>query len=181
MKRFILVFALFIASIAVSQAQYAYPTEISSRGGKIFAYGEKLEPTDAAQLLSEVGGLELGEDYLSYRKGYRTGVGLSVGGAAATVVGATTFYAGVIFVFMVSVPTSLAGQEPPIWPEAVMYAGGAMAVSGAALVVAGVPTACVYRHRIKKVTDEYNSTVTSQKPVATISPARSGIGIAINF
>ena len=180
MKRFILVFALFVTSVAVSNAQYAYPSEITSRGGKIFAYGEKLEPTDAAQLLSEVGGLELGEDYLSYRKGYRTGVGLSVGGAAATVVGTMAFYTGVVLVFAVSVPTSLAGQEPPIWPEAVMYAGGAVAVSGAALVVAGIPTACVYRHRIKKVTDEYNSTVTS-KPVVTFSPARSGIGIAMNF
>ena len=180
MKRFVLVFALFVTSVAVSNAQYAYPSEITSRGGKIFAYGEKLEPTDAAQLLSEVGGLELGEDYLSYRKGFRTGVGLSVGGAAATVVGTMAFYTGVVFVFAVSVPTSLAGKESPVWPEAVMYAGGAMAVSGAALVVAGIPTACVYRHRIKKVTDEYNSTVTST-PVVTFSPARSGIGIAMNF
>lgn len=180
MKRFILVFALFVTSVAVSNAQYAYPSEITSRGGKIFAYGEKLEPTDAAQLLSEVGGLELGEDYLSYRKGYRTGVGLSVGGAAAAVVGTMAFYTGVVFVLAVSVPTSLAGKELPIWPEAVMHAGGAVAVSGAALVVAGIPTACVYRHRIKKVTDEYNSTVTS-KPVVTFSPARSGIGIAMNF
>ncbi len=180
MKRFILVFALFVTSVAVSNAQYAYPSEITSRGGKIFVNGEQLAPSDAAQLLSDVGGLELGEDYLSYRKGYRTGVGLSVGGAAATVVGTMAFYTGVVFVLAVSVPTSLAGKDRPIWPEAVMHAGGAVAVSGAALVVAGIPTACVYRHRIKKVTDEYNSTVTS-KPVVTFSPARSGIGIAMNF
>lgn len=180
MRRFILVFALLFASAVVSRAQYAYPTELSSRCAKIYADGERLAPEEAAQLLNEVGGYSLGDDYLSYRKGYRAGVGMAVGGAAAAVVGTMAFYTGVVFVFAVSVPTSLAGQESPIWPEAVMYAGGAVAVSGAALVVAGVPTACVYRHRIKKVTDEYNSTVTS-KPVVTFSPARSGIGIAMNF
>ena len=181
MKRFLLVIALFLITAAASQAQYAYPTEITSRGSKILVQGEKLTPDQATAMFTMVGGAEMGQDYLSYRKGYKVGVGLSVGGASMTVVGSATFLTGLIAGLVINLPASIAGEEPPVWPDVLIYAGGGAAVSGAAMMLAGIPTACVYRHRIKKVTAEYNSTVTSSKPVVTFSPARSGIGIAMNF
>ena len=49
-----------------------------------------------------------------------------------------------------------------------------------AALIAGIPTASVYRHRIKKAVAEYNSAAAS-KPLVSFSPARSGIGIAMNF
>ena len=168
MQRFILFIGLIVASTAVSNAQYAYPSEITSRGSKILVDGEKLDPQQAAALFSDLGGAQMGDDYLLNRKGYRTGVALSVTGASAMVLGTVTFYTGLIVGLAYALPGSIAGEEIPSWPDAVIYTGAGLAISGAAALIAGIPTASVYRHRIKKA-------------VASFSPARSGIGIAMNF
>jgi hypothetical protein len=180
MKRFILILGLLFASAVVSNAQYAYPSEITSRGSKILVEGEKLSPEQAAALFSDFGGAQMGDDYLLNRKGYRTGVALSVTGASAMVLGTVTFYTGLIVGLAYALPGSIEGTEVPSWPDAVIYTGAALAISGAAALIAGIPTASVYRHRIKKATAEYNSAAAS-KPVVSFSPARSGIGIAMNF
>ena len=180
MKRILLIFTMMFAAAVASHAQYAYPSEITSRGGNILVEGKKLTPVQAAALFSETGGEQMGEDYLLNRKRYRTGVALSVAGASGIVVGTVTFYAGIIVGLTVSLPNSIAGEEIPSWPDAIIYTGAGLAVSGAAALLAGIPTASVYRHRIKKATAEYNSAAAS-RPVVTFSPARSGIGIAMNF
>lgn len=180
MKRVILILGLLLASAAVSNAQYAYPSEITSRGSKILVDGEKLDPQQAATLFSDFGGVQMGENYLTNRKGYRTGVALSVAGASSVVVGTVTFYTGLIFGLSYSLSGSFSGEEIPSWPDAVIYTGAGLAVSGAAALLAGISTASVYRHRIKKAVAEYNSAAAS-KPVVSFSPARSGIGIAMNF
>lgn len=180
MKRVILILGLLLASAAVFNAQYAYPSEITSRGSKILVEGEKLSPEQAVALFSDFGGVQMGEDYLTNRKGYRIGVALSVAGASSIVVGTVTFYTGLLCGLAYVLPGSIAGEEIPSWPDALMYTGSGLAVSGAAALLAGIPTASVYRHRIKKATAEYNSAAAS-KPVVSFSPARSGIGIAMNF
>lgn len=180
MKRIILVFVLLFASLAVSHAQYAYPPEVTSRGGKILVEGEKLSPAKAALLFDNVCGVGIGDDYLKYRKGYRTGVGLSVGGAATFVVGLPASYIATAFAIAYGFST-IGGGEVPKGVDIAVYGTYGITLAGAAMMIAGIPTASVYRHRIKKVTAEYNSTVTSSKPVVTFSPARSGFGIAMNF
>ena len=60
MKRIILTLALIIASVTLANAQYAYPTEIKSRGSKILVDGEKLTAQQAANLFTEIGGEEMG-------------------------------------------------------------------------------------------------------------------------
>ena len=53
-----------MASVVTVQAQYAYPSEITSRGSKIIADGEVLTTEQATELFSEFGGMQMGEDYV---------------------------------------------------------------------------------------------------------------------
>ena len=175
MKRIIILFALIVSSAAISHAQYANPSHINSRGSKIIAEGERLTPQQAATLFSDFGGAQMGEEYLTNRKGYRTGVALSVTGASMFAVGYVTFGYG----FLVCLVDAFAGGEL-VWPEAVLYTGAGIATAGGLMTLAGIPTAAVYRHRIKKATSLYND-AGGLKPAVTFSPARSGIGIAMNF
>ena len=60
------------------------------------------------------------------------------------------------------------------------YTGATMAVTGALMTVAGIPTTIVFKKRIKNTAAEYNRSVAS-RPTVTLSPASSGIGIAMTF
>lgn len=171
MKRFILILGLMVASVVAAQAQYAYPSELTSRGSKIIVDGEVLTGQQAAELFADFGGTQMGEDYLKNRKGFRTGLTLSLSGPVAFVVGGFAYVVG-----------GLMTIDPSLSPgaEIIYYTGMTLAVSGALMTVAGIPTACVYRYRIKNSVNEYNTSVKS-KPVVTFSPARSGIGLAMTF
>lgn len=171
MKRIILILGLIVASAAAAHAQYIQPSEISSRGSRIFVEYDKLTPEQAAQLFTDFGGSQMGEEYLTNRKGYKTGVALSVAGPSMCVLGYCTMTLGGLM--------SLDYEHGKVG-EAVAYTGIAMTISGVAMTVAGIPTAIVYRKRIKKATDEYNSSMAS-KPVVAFTPASSGIGIAMKF
>ena len=60
------------------------------------------------------------------------------------------------------------------------YTGAAMSITGALMTVAGIPTTIIFKKRIKNTAAEYNASVSSRQTLA-LSPARSGIGIAITF
>ena len=171
MKHFILILGLIVGSVATANAQYAKTGEMKSRGSKIIVDGEKLTSQQAAKLFSDFAGEEMGVAYLKNRKAYRTGVTLSIVGPVAFGVGSVAYVVGALM--------TLDSNLLP-FSEIVHYTGATMATGGVLMTVAGIPTAAVYRHRIKKATAEYNSAVAS-KPIVTISPARSGIGIAMNF
>ena len=171
MKRLILILGLMVASVVAAQAQYAYPSEITSRGSKIIADGEVLTAQHAADLFSEFGGEQMGEDYLKNRKGFRVGLGLSIAGPPVFAVGGCAYVVGALMTI-----------DPQHAPQSyiICYTGATLAVSGLLMTVAGIPTACVCRHRIKNAASDYNDAVKS-KPVVTFSPARSGIGLAMTF
>lgn len=162
-----------------SYAQYAEP--IASRGSRIIYEGQKLTKEQAATLFSNVSGEDYGEKYLQYRKGYKTGLGLSIGGASLAVVGSTVFLGGAVSALIMGIPLALAGEtEMPSGVDVAIATGAVSAISGAAIMLAGIPTAVVYQKRIKKMASEYNAS-NVQKPIVTIGPARSGVGLALNF
>lgn len=173
MKHFILILTFFVASVAISHAQYANAEQITSRGSKILVNGEKLSTQQAAELFSNFGGTEMGDKYLKNRKGYRTGVGLAVSGASMIVVGYAATTVGGLLAFNSDYDS---GNKTA---EAIVYTGSALAITGALMITAGVPTAYVYKRRIKNSVNQYNSA--SGKPVLAFSPARSGIGVAMTF
>ena len=171
MKRLILIIGLMVASVTAANAQYAYPSELTSRGSRIIADGEKLTAQQAADLFSEFGGEQMGEDYLKYRKGFKTGLGLSIAGPPVFALGGFAYLIG-----------GLMTIDSDLYPTgvAIYYTGATLAVSGVLMTVAGIPTACIYRSRIKNSASDYNAGIKS-KPVVTFSPARSGIGLAMTF
>lgn len=170
MKRFILILLLIAASLTAAHAQYARPSEISSRGSGIYAEGQKLTAQQAADLFSDFGGTQMGEEYLSNRKGFRAGLGLTIAGPPAFALGSAAYVVGALM--------TLDSSLSPV-SEIVCYTGATMAVSGVLMTVVGIPTLCVYRSRIKDSTAEYNAR--NSRPVVAFTPARSGVGVAMTF
>lgn len=184
MKRlFLAVFALLIA--ATASAQYATTTDkpvLEARGSKIICDGEKLTKEQAAALFSDFGGLDRGEEYLRNRAGYKTGVGLSVGGAVVFAVGMPA--SAVVTVLAIAYGlASAGGGEVPAGFEYALPGTYCATIAGALVMVAGIPTASVYQHRIKKMAKQYNQLTPSEEktPVLTVGPTRSGVGLAVNF
>lgn len=171
MKRLILILGLMVASVVTAQAQYAYPSEVTSRGSRIIADGEVLTAEQAADLFSECGGEQMGEYYLKNRKGFRAGLCLSIAGPPVFALGGFGYLVG----GLMTIDDDLAPQS-----YIICYTGATLAVSGLLMTVAGIPTACVCRSRIKNAASDYNAAVKS-KPVVTFSPSRSGIGLAMTF
>ena len=110
MKRLLLAAIALIITVSAS-AQYATstPVQIEARGSRIFSNGEKLTVDQAEVLFSDFGGQDRGEEYLSNRAGYKTGVGLSVGGAAVFAVGVPASY---LTLFLYGLST-ISGNEAP--------------------------------------------------------------------
>lgn len=180
MKRLLLAAIALIITVSAS-AQYATstPVQIEARGSRIFSNGEKLTVDQAEVLFSDFGGQDRGEEYLSNRAGYKTGVGLSVGGAAVFAVGVPASY---LTLFLYGLST-ISGNEAPTGIK--VATGGILGITAASALVmlAGIPTASVYQHRIKKMSNEYNalSSKDSEKPVLTFAPTKTGIGITMSF
>ena len=168
MKHFALTILAALISLAAS-AQYASVTTqagtLEVRGSRIFCNGEKLTKDQAAALFSDLGGTDRSSDYLRYRSAYKAGVGMSVGGASLAVAGGAAFCISSV-VALVTVPIiGASGQEIPKGLEVAMAASLGSTIVGTAVMLAGIPTACIYQSRIKKM----------------VRPASSGIGIAMNF
>ena len=171
MKHLLLVLVLLVSSVTASYAQYAYPQEISSRGGKIVVDGEKLAPHQGAELLTAFGGEQMGNNYLKNRKGYKTGTVLAVTGSSMIVLGTFTSVAGFVAAFE---------TDMEYMPDVLLNAGRFMAISGTVIALIGIPKAIVHKSRIRRIVKDYNSGISS-KTAVTFTPARSGLGIAMNF
>jgi hypothetical protein len=182
MKRILLSLFAVLISIAAS-AQYASVphSELEVRGSRIFCDGEKLSKEKAAALFSDFGGVDRGDEYLRYRKGYKTGVGLSVGGASLVVLGGSAFCVSSVLTVVTAPLIAASGQEVPKELEVALSASLGSAALGAVIMLAGIPTASVYQHRIKKMSKDYNALGQKQEPVVSFRPASSGLGIAMTF
>ncbi len=182
MKRILLSLLAAMVSLAAS-AQYASVphSELEVRGSSIFCDGEKLSKDQAAALFSDFGGVDRSDEYLRYRKGYRTGVGLSVGGASVMVVGGAAAYVTTAITVIAGAGASLSGEPLPKELEAALYGTYAATAAGALMMLAGIPTASVYQHRIKKMSKDYNALGQKQEPVVSFRPASSGLGVAMVF
>ncbi len=182
MKRVILI--IFTLAIAFSaSAQYATVPQgtLKARGAKIFCDGQMLTLDETKIVFSDFGGVDRSGEYLSNRRGYRTGLGLSVGGASFMIVSGAAAYVTTAVVVVAGTGAGLSGEPLPEGLEAALYGTYAATAAGALIMLAGIPTAAVYQHRIKRMTSDYNALGKSSRPVLTFGPASSGIGIAMSF
>ena len=114
-------------------------------------------------LMSDINGMDMSDDYLKYRKGYKAGLGMTIGGASLALVGA----AGTVTSVLLALPYAFAGKESTMLDVAL---GTSMvcAVGGIAVMIAGIPTLCVYKKRLNGLETE-------------ISAHPGGIGLTLRF
>lgn len=183
MKRFYLLSFLFwIIASSAAYAQYIPENKgyVTSRGAKIFCDGETLTKDEALALFSDYGGLDRSEFYASYRKGYRVGVGLAVGGASSIVLGSMMSGSAAVAALVLAFPLAMSEEPMPVAVDAFLYTGLALTSVGTLAMLAGIPTAIVYRVRVKDLAMGYNAASSSRSEL-TFGPTASGVGFALKF
>ena len=161
MKRSILL--LLFVFIGINAMAQEFSTDaigkkpIDIRGSKVYVDGYKLDKQSAAACFTSLDGIDRSMDYLKYRKGYKTGLGLTVGGVGLAVVGLYTTVAGI-------------AELSDAW----FYVGAASSVIGTFCFIAGIPTICVYKTRLNRLEKKYNTSL-------QIGTSSNGLSMAISF
>lgn len=172
MKRHILLLLSALIGMG-AMAQYSN-TEVQEKrtvdikGSRVFVDGVKLDKYSAASCFSSVDGVDRSADYLKYRAGYKTGLGLTIGGAALIPVGCGMLYGGAFWAYVaLSDAGSYAGMS-------VMFLGAGAVVAGTACFLAGIPTLCVYKTRLNRLEKKHNTSL-------SIGASGNGFSMAISF
>ena len=155
-----------------AMAQYSNPgvenEPIDIRGSRVFVDGFKLDKYNAAACFSSIDGVDRSAEYLKYRAGYKTGLGLTIGGAALVPVGYGMFIGGFVWAWNAETTAGcIAG-------EAVLLLGAGSIVAGGLCVLAGIPTLCVYKTRLNRLEKKYNTSL-------SIGSSPGGLSMAISF
>ena len=172
MKRHILL--LLFALIGMSaMAQYSNTgvqekKTVDIKGSRVFVDGVKLDKYSAAACFSSVDGVDMSDDYLKYRAGYKTGLGSTIGGAAMMPVGLAMIVGG--FVGAWTADTTVG----TVVGEAAMLLGTGSIVAGAACFLAGIPTICVYKTRLNRLEKKHNTSL-------SVGTSSNGLSMAISF
>ena len=156
MKRYIILLLIVFAGVnamaqGMEQETLADGTPIKMLGSMVYKNNRKLDKKSAAECFSMLNGVDRSEDYLKYRAGYKTGLGLTIGGASLAIVGFGVSFVGVL----VALPHAFAGNETP-GADFAIYSGVGAMIAGGACFVAGIPTLCVYKTRLNRLKKDYN-------------------------
>lgn len=190
-KIFLVCCLLIIASAA--EAQYIHEPVVIN-GSRVYVDGEKLSKEQAVATFNGAG---MGQDFQNYRAGYKAGLGLTIGGSVLTVGGGMTFFAGMMSAFVGGILSTYVGiadvmtggdhistsqEVSPYFKRAsiLLNIGGYASLAGAACLISGIPTLCVYKNRLGDLEHEYNKTATSSIEV-TLGGQNHGFGLAVNF
>ena len=173
MKRhiFLLLFALFgMSAMAqnVSLDSAAGKSPIDIRGSKVYVDDCKLDKYSAAACFSSVDGVDWSGEYLKYRAGYKTGLGLTIGGAAMMPLGSCMFWGGFLWGWTAETDAGVFAAQTLI------FLGAGSTVAGAACVLAGIPTLCVYKTRLNRLEKKHNTSL-------SIGASGNGFSMAISF
>ena len=173
MKRhIILLFLAFIGINAMAQelsTDYIGKTPIDIRGSRVFVDDCKLDKYNAAACFSSINGIDMSQDYLKYRKGYKTGIGLIAGGASLAVVGFGTAIAG----FVTAYENEFDGKDYST-ADTVTSIGILSVVTGSLCFLAGIPTICIYKAKLNRLEEKYNTSL-------RLSASPGGLSMAISF
>ena len=142
---------------------------IDIRGSKVYMDGCKLDKHNAAACFSSIDGVDRSQDYLKYRRGYKTGVGLTVGGASLAVVGFGTALAG----FVTAYEKDLEGKDYST-ADTVTSIGILSVVTGSICFLAGIPTICIYKAKLNRLEKKYNTSL-------SLGASPGGLSMTISF
>ncbi|MBR5476917.1 MAG: hypothetical protein IKV19_00530 [Bacteroidaceae bacterium] len=173
MKRhIILLFLAFIGINVMAQelsTDYIGKTPIDIRGSRVFVDDCKLDKYNAAACFSSINGIDMSQDYLKYRKGYKVGAGLLAGGASLAVVGIGTAIAG----FVTAYENEFDGKDYST-ADTVTSIGILSVVTGSLCFLAGIPTICIYKAKLNRLEEKYNTSL-------RLSASPGGLSMAISF
>ena len=173
MKRYIpLLFLVFICTNAFAQyfnIDAIGKKQIDIYGSKVYIEDYELDKHNAAACFASLNGVDRSEEYLKCRKGYKTGLGLTIGGASLAVVGFGTAIASIAAAF----ENSYDGKDYTMYDN-LATAGIFSVVAGSLCFLAGIPTLCVYKARLNRLEDDYNTSL-------RISASPGGLSMAISF
>ena len=112
MKRIIVVLIAVLAAVSAS-AQYADMENraVEIKGSRVFVDGEKLSKEAATALFADMNGVDRSGDYLKYRKGYKAGLGMVIGGASLVSAGALVMGGGAVSALILGLPVALTGED----------------------------------------------------------------------
>jgi len=192
MKNLLLILSLILVGYAAS-AQTHTPVEI--KGSRVFMEGKRLTKSEAVSLFSDFHGADRSSEYLRYRSAYKTGLGLTVGGAVLTLGGGFTFLTGNIVAIVggITLPifaivyagagtdtTSEYSSEVFGKANTILNVGLFATLGGVAMLASGIPTLCVYNSRLNHMEEDYNKAYLIPIEV-TFGPQRHGFGFALRF
>lgn len=172
---------LFIALASLLSLSLSAQTHVEIKRSRVFQDGQKLTKEQAIVLFSDVNGVDLSGDYLKYRNGYKTGLGLIIGGSSLLSAGALVMGGGAVSALLLGLPVALTGEDMPKGIDIAIGVGCGAMIAGAASLVAGIPTLCVYKSRLKNMGEKYNASGTSQDIRLTFGPQNCGVGFSLNF
>lgn len=141
---------------------------IDIRGSKVYVDGRKLDKYSAAACFSSLNGVDMSADYLKFRKGYKAGLGLTIGGAAMIPVGYGIFFGGLLC----ALPAET--NAGTIAGECLVYIGIGSIVTGAFCFIAGIPTICIYKTNLNRLEKKYNTSL-------QIGTSSNGLAMTISF
>lgn len=173
MKRLVLLMCIALISIN-TMGQYTPVDSVNQkpidiRGSRVFVENMQLEKSAAAARFSSLGGVDRSMDYLKYRTGYKTGLGLTIGGASLAAVGY-----GVSLVGLVGAIGNAFNEDTHRWGDPIFYLGATSFVAGSLCLLSGIPTLCVYKTRLNRLEREYNTSL-------SVGASPSGFALTINF
>ena len=173
MKRHILL--LLFVFIGINAMAQEFSTDnigkkpIDIYGSKVYMDDCRLDKYNAAACFSSLDGVDRSKDYLKYRAGYKTGVGLMLGGASLAVVGFGT----TLTAFVLAFESSFAGENYDV-EDIFLGVGVVSMVTGSLCFLAGIPTICVYKAKLNRLEKKYNTSL-------RLGASPTGLSMAITF
>ena len=188
MKRLILIWAsLLIATAAFAQYHDGADELMKMKKGSLWLGEEKITKENVQMVFSDA---EYQERWRKANAGYKTGLGLTIGGSALTAAGATLlgcFYVKSMIYDTRSVWEVIFGQDIAAEIEdfrgekTVTLSGEVMICVGIPVLLAGIPTLCVYNSRMKNLAEDYNASRKSPEVSLNFGNQQHGVGLALNF
>lgn len=173
MKKIFMVILAAVVSLTAS-AQYA-DTDLTVKGGCVYADGVRLSDDQAAACFRNVYGIDRSADYIRYAKGYRRGLGMTIAGGTAFVAGGTVFAVGFSKILM----KGIGGAEFKK-AQTMAIASSFVTLGGAVVTLVGIPTLTRNSSRLHDLA-AYRNDDRSLSPEISLGPTENGVGFALRF